>query len=48
VKEKKEKIFGLERNVFFTGLTSFFTDTSTSIMPLFLMSICENNKKLEL
>jgi len=40
---KKEKIFGLERNVFFTGLTSFFTDTSTkmiySVMPLFLMSL---------
>ena len=38
-----KKIFGLERNVFFTGLTSFFTDTSTkmvySVMPLFLMSI---------
>ena len=37
------KILGLERNVFFTGLTSFFTDTSTkmiySVMPLFLMSI---------
>lgn len=37
------KIFGLERNAFFTGLTSFFTDTSTkmvySVMPLFLMSI---------
>ena len=40
---KKEKIFGLERNIFYTGLTSFFTDTSTkmvySVMPLFLMSI---------
>ena len=40
---QKQKIFGLERNVFFTGLTSFFTDTSTkmiySVMPLFLMSI---------
>ncbi len=39
----KEKIMGLERNVFFTGLTSFFTDTSTkmvySVMPLFLLSI---------
>jgi MFS family permease len=38
-----KKIFGLERNVFFTGLTSFFTDTSTkmvySVMPLFLLSI---------
>ncbi len=34
---------GLERNVFFTGLTSFFTDTSTkmvySVMPLFLLSM---------
>jgi len=43
VNDKKEKTFGLERNVFFTGLTSFFTDTSTkmvySVMPLFLMSI---------
>ncbi len=39
----KSHLFGLERNVFFTGLTSFFTDTSTkliySIMPLFLLSI---------
>ncbi|NJK87321.1 MAG: MFS transporter [Bacteroidales bacterium] len=39
----KNKIVGLERNVFFTGLTSFFTDTSTklvySVMPLFLLSI---------
>jgi len=43
VNDKKEKIFSLERNVFFAGLTSFFTDTSTkmvySVMPLFLMSI---------
>ncbi|KAA6307437.1 Multidrug resistance protein MdtH, partial [termite gut metagenome] len=40
---KKEEIAGFDRNVFFTGLTSFFTDTSTkmlySIMPLFLLSI---------
>ncbi|MPM77769.1 Multidrug resistance protein MdtG [bioreactor metagenome] len=40
---KNEKIFGFEKNAFFTGLTSFFTDTSTkmvySIMPLFLLSI---------
>ena len=38
-----KKILGLEKNVFFTGLTSFFTDTSTkmiySVMPLFLLSI---------
>jgi MFS family permease len=43
MKVQKEKIFGIERNIFFTGLTSFFTDTSTkmvySVMPLFLMSI---------
>lgn len=40
---EKKKIFGLDKNAFFTGLTSFFTDTSTkmvySIMPLFLLSI---------
>jgi MFS family permease len=40
---KKKKFLGLSRNIFFTGLTSFFTDTSTkmiySVMPLFLMSI---------
>ena len=43
MKPKKEKLFGLQRNVFFTGLTSFFTDTSTkmiySVMPMFLLSI---------
>jgi len=40
---EKKKIFGLEKNAFFTGLTSFFTDTSSkmvySMMPLFLLSI---------
>lgn len=39
----EKKIFGLDKNAFFTGLTSFFTDTSTkmvySVMPLFLLSI---------
>jgi len=43
LKSKKGKVLGLERNVFFTGLTSFFTDTSTkmiySVMPMFLLSI---------
>ena len=41
--DENKKIFGLEKNAFFTGLTSFFTDTSTkmvySVMPLFLLSI---------
>ncbi|HBC78701.1 MAG TPA: MFS transporter [Bacteroidales bacterium] len=43
-KEKKRSgIFGFNRNIFFTGLTSFLTDTSVkmvySVMPMFLMSI---------
>jgi len=49
---KKEKIAGLERNVFFTGLTSFLTDTSTkmiySVMPLFLLSIGASKTTLSL
>jgi len=36
-------MFGIEKNVFYTGLTSFFTDTSIkmiySVMPLFLLSL---------
>ena len=43
IMNEKKKIFGLEKNAFFIGLTSFFTDTSTkmvySVMPLFLLSI---------
>ncbi len=39
----ENKIFGINRNPFFIGLTSFFTDTSIkmiySVMPLFLLSI---------
>jgi len=38
-----KKIFKIDKNIFFTGLTSFFTDASTkmiySVMPLFLLSI---------
>ena len=48
----KRKIFGLERNVFFTGLTSFFTDTSTkmvySVMPLFLLSLGSSKTTISL
>lgn len=47
-----KKIFGLERNVFYTGLTSFFTDTSTkmiySVMPLFLLSIGASKMSISL
>jgi MFS family permease len=43
MKPKKDIIFGLKHNVFYIGLTSFFTDASTkmvySVMPLFLLSI---------
>lgn len=50
--ERDGKIMGLERNVFFTGLTSFFTDTSTkmvySVMPLFLMSMGASKTTLSL
>lgn len=49
---KKNKYFGLGRNVFFTGLTSFFTDTSTkmvySVMPLFLLSLGASKTTLSL
>jgi MFS family permease len=40
---KSNKVLGLDKNIFFAGITSFFTDTSIkmmySIMPLFLLSI---------
>jgi MFS family permease len=51
--EKREKlILGLEKNIFFAGLTSFLTDTSTkmvySIMPMFLLSIGATKTMLSL
>lgn len=49
---ENKKIFGLQRNVFFIGLTSFFTDTSTkmiySVMPLFLLSIGASKTSISL
>jgi MFS family permease len=49
---KKRKYFGLNRNIFFTGLTSFLTDTSTkmvySVMPLFLVSMGASKTTLSL
>lgn len=46
------KILGLDRNVFYAGLTSFFTDTSTkmvySVMPLFLLSMGASKTTLSL
>ncbi len=49
---ENKRIFGLARNVFFTGLTSFFTDISTkmiySVMPLFLLSIGASKTSISL
>ncbi|MDF2156353.1 MFS transporter [Algoriphagus sp. CAU 1675] len=49
---KKAQLFGLDKNVFFTGLISFFTDTSTkmvySVMPLFLLSLGASKTSISL
>ena len=49
---EEKKILGLEKNIFFTGLTSFFTDTSVkmiySVMPLFLLSLGATKTQLSL
>jgi len=49
---KQKKVLGLEWNIFFTGLTSFLTDTTTkmiyAVMPLFLMSIGASKTELSL
>ncbi|WP_368489348.1 MFS transporter [Clostridium sp. BJN0013] len=50
--EKNKKVLGLERNIFFIGITSFLMDTTTkmiySIMPLFLMSIGASKTEVSL
>jgi len=50
--ENRKKICGMEPNVFFAGLTSFLTDTSTkmvyAVMPLFLLSIGASKTELSL
>lgn len=49
---KQKSIFGLERNIFFIGLTSFLTDTTTkmiyAVMPLFLLSLGATKIELSL
>ncbi|MDD4645047.1 MAG: MFS transporter, partial [Bacteroidales bacterium] len=51
-KEKEKKIFGFNRNILFTGFTSFLTDTSVkmvySVMPMFLLSIGASKTSLSL
>lgn len=50
--QKSKKIFGFNRNIFFSGLTSFFTDTAVkmvySVMPMFLLSIGASKTSLSL
>ena len=57
MKDKKElsngkRFFGFNRNILFTGLTSFLTDTSVkmvySVMPMFLLSIGASKTSLSL
>ena len=51
-KKQDKGYFGFSRNILFTGLTSFLTDTSVkmvySVMPLFLMSIGASKTSLSL
>jgi len=48
----KNKILGIERNIFFVGITSFLTDTTTkmiyAVMPLFLMTLGASKTELSL
>jgi len=50
--EGDKKVFGFNRNIIFTGITSFLTDTSVkmvySVMPMFLMSIGASKTSLAL
>jgi MFS family permease len=52
VRKLPDKILGFNRNIVFTGLTSFLTDTSVkmiySVMPMFLMSIGASKASLGL
>jgi MFS family permease len=50
--KERKKIFGFSANIFYTGLTSFLTDTSVkmiySVMPMFLLSIGASKTSLSL
>jgi MFS family permease len=49
---KEKRFFGFNRNILFTGFTSFLTDTSVkmvySVMPMFLLSIGASKTSLSL
>jgi len=50
--KREKRFFGFNRNILFTGLTSFLTDTSVkmvySVMPMFLLSIGASKTSLSL
>ena len=50
--KKKKRILGVESNIFFVGLTSFLTDTTTkmvySILPLFLTTLGASKTEISL
>jgi MFS family permease len=50
--KKEKRFFGFSRNILFTGITSFLTDTSVkmvySVMPMFLISIGASKTSLSL
>ena len=50
--KKEKRFFGFNRNILFTGVTSFLTDTSVkmvySVMPMFLLSIGASKTSLSL
>ena len=50
--ENKKRILGLNPNVFYTGITSFLTDTTSkmiyAVMPLFLLSLGATKTELSL
>jgi MFS family permease len=52
MESKEKRFFGFNRNILFTGLTSFLTDTSVkmvySVMPMFLLSIGASKTSLSL
>lgn len=50
--KRKNKVLGIEKNIFFVGLTSFFMDTTTkmiyAVMPMFLLSLGASKMELSL
>jgi len=52
MKTHKKTIFGFSKNIFYTGLSSFLTDTATkmvySVMPMFLLSIGASKTSLSI